>query len=122
MSRLNLEDNELRKPTVANGLRLGTLTKVLTGPITIAADAPTMQTLDANGAARSVIMPDETVVANRGLAFFIKNGAAGAFALNIRNSGDTTTVGSIAQNLSAWVILTPNLGGAATYIWTVHPA
>lgn len=46
-------------------------------------------------AARKVILPAPTL--SKGLMFWVVNNSAGAFALNVRDSGDTTTIQSIPQ-------------------------
>lgn len=47
-------------------------------------------------AARKVILPSPALCA--GFMFFVVNNSGGSFALNVRDSGDTTTIQSIAQN------------------------
>lgn len=119
MSRLNMDDNLLRNPLIVSGLHLATMTRTLAGAFTITADLPPAITLDPGGATRTIVMPSETVEANRGLAFYIRNGADAAEDLTIRNSADAVTVGTISQNEAAWVILMPAIAGAATFTWVV---
>lgn len=119
MSRLNLEDSELRRPTIVNKLRYGTISKTLTADLTLDADSPPLITLDPGGATRKVIMPSETVEANKGLTFYIRNGADAAEDLTIRNSTDTTTMGTISQNEAGTVVLMPAIAGGTTYTWVV---
>jgi hypothetical protein len=73
------------------GLKLETLSAVLTGPFTVVATMPPILSLDPNGTARSVVMPAEAT--SRGQVFLIANnsGTTG-ISLNIRDSGDTTTL------------------------------
>lgn len=53
-------------------------------------------------AARSVILPAPAL--SKGLMFLIVNNSAGANALNIRDSGDTTTIQAVAQNKRCLVV------------------
>ena len=75
--------------------------RVLQANVVLAnAGEPTMQLLDANGAARNVNLPLET--ANDGKMLLISNIAAGAFALTLQsNAGAALTPAvSVAQNKS----------------------
>lgn len=119
MSRLSMDDNDLRNPTIVSGLRLRTMTKTLGAAFTITADMPPAITLDPGGATRQIVMPLETVESNKGLAFYIRNGADAAEDLTIRNAANDTTVGTISQNEAAWVILMPAIAGGETFTWVV---
>jgi hypothetical protein len=119
MSRLNMDDNTLRRPTIESKLRLKTMTKTLAAAFTVTADLPPIITLDPGGATRQVVMPSETDEANWGLTFIIRNGANAAEDLTIRDSANAVTVGTISQDESALVTLAPAIAGAATYTWTV---
>lgn len=119
MSRLHMDDNELRNPKIMSGFRLQTMTKTLGAAFTITADMPPAITLDPGGATRQVIMPLETVEANKGLTFIIRNGANAAEDLTIRNAANDATLGTISQDEAALVSLMPAVAGAATFTWTV---
>jgi hypothetical protein len=114
-----MDDIDLRKVVIRNGLRLATMTKTLTGTFTLDKDLPPAITLDPGGATRQVVMPSETLEENHGLTFYIRNGADAVEDLTIRDSTNATTVGTISQNEAAIVTLMPAIAGAATYTWVV---
>lgn len=120
MSRMNHEDNEFRRPTIVNKLRLGHIYKTLAADFTLNADSPVALVLDPGGAGRKLIMPLETVEENKGLAFFVRNGADAAEDITVRNNGDSATIGTISQNEAAWLVLLPAINGGATYTWTIE--
>lgn len=120
MSRLNMDDIELRRPTITNKLRFGYITKTLAADLTLDADMPTCLVLDPGGAGRKLIMPLETVDANKGLAFFVRNGADAAEDITVRNNADGATIGVISQNECAWLVLLPAVAGAATFTWAME--
>jgi len=97
--RSNLDDNKCYNLDLRSGLKMGTTNQVLTGPITIGANAGPILSLDANGATRVVTMP----LKGSRFMYLVVNKAAGAFALTI-NDSTGATVGSVPQNKSAWVV------------------
>lgn len=120
MSRMSHDDIDVRRMVVMFGLRLATMTKTLTGTFTMTNKLPPAITLDPGGATpRKVLMPSETDAENIGLTFYIRNGADAAEDLQIRDSGDTTTLGTISQSEAAIITLMPAIAGAATYSWVV---
>jgi hypothetical protein len=91
--------SEAERITSLSGKRAS---RVLSGAITLQnAREPLIQFLDANGAARNVNMPLETV--NDGSIMLIVNVAAGAFALTIQsNAGAALSPAvSVAQGKAA---------------------
>lgn len=120
MSRLTQEDNVLHRPTIQNKLRFGFATRTLAADLTLNAEDATCQVLDPGGAGRKLIMPLETDVANRGLAFFVRNGADAAEDITVRNNGDSATIGTISQNECAWLILLPAVAGGSTFTWAME--
>ena len=68
------------------------LVQVLTGTLTISADAPSLISLDCNGAARNLDMADEAVAGMEGKLWFINNLTAATHALTVRNDAAGTIV------------------------------
>lgn len=81
-------------------MRVQPQAKVLAGDVTLTKDSPTLQFLDANGAARNVDLP--AFADSRGLMFIIHNTAAGIFSLTVRAPGPATVV-VVAQDKGALV-------------------
>ncbi len=98
--RNNLRRPEIYDPVIMTGLRLASLSKIVGTNEAIAAAAPPVLYLDPNGAAQNVLLPlaDSTT---KGLTFFIRNIAAGAFAIAVKDSTNTTTFVSLAQSAFA---------------------
>lgn len=96
MSRINIEGNRAADTTVERKWKLRRASLVLTAGIVITKDHPPVLLLDANGAARNVDLPAITPDMD-GMIFIIRNMAAGAFSLTIRNAA-LATVGTAAQN------------------------
>lgn len=78
----------------------------LAGTATAMSDADTTLTVGSSTtqvgvptAARKVILPPPAQ--SQGLVFFVVNNSAGAFALNIRDNADATTLQSVPQNKRA---------------------
>lgn len=93
----NLQNTRVSDFTITDRLRLGKNTKVLSGTYTMTAGDPVLQFLDANGAARDVLLPP----ISDGLVYVVVNRAAAAFALTVKDSTGVTTVAVAAQNKSA---------------------
>lgn len=113
MSRVNSEQSRVEGAILATKTKMGTMSKVLTGTQVISKDMPTMLFLDANGAARNVDFPAITDDM-KGLYFVVKNTAAGAFALTLRNAA-AATIGDLAQAESCMVVC----DGAAWHVLMV---
>jgi hypothetical protein len=98
MGQMNLEGGTLRSFFIDRQFKLRSFTFTMTGALTITADHPPMLFLDANGAARTLTLPAEAD--SDGLVFFLKNTAAGAFAITVEDDA-TGTVAVCAQNEGA---------------------
>lgn len=83
MSRVNIEGAEVYDSLLRTGNRLGVNIQTLGGAISLGKDAPHIQVLDANGAARNVNLPPSP---QKGDFYLVLNPAAGAFALTLQDS------------------------------------
>lgn len=90
------ENNNLYDPVIWKGLRLGVMTQVLGGNLTMDRDFPTIINLDPNGA-RDVLLPPE----EEGLVFLFNNWAGGAEDITVKDDSGVSTIGTISQNESA---------------------
>lgn len=108
MSHVNSWDSKARSLRIMHRLYLGTMAQTLAGTYTMDADMPTALGLDPGGATRVVLLPPE----EEGLTFYIKNMADAAEDLTVKEDSNTTTIGTISQNETAWFVC---IGG----IWTI---
>ena len=97
--RQRLDDASLHNPRLVEGVKGNVVAMVLGATITLSSPLQRIYALDANGAGRTVIMPDEATC--KGQECYIINTAAGAFGLTIKNSLNNATVGQIDQNEGA---------------------
>lgn len=84
----------------------------LTGTYQITPKSGNLLRLDANGAARDVTLPGiaDGLEDSNGVIFMIRNTAAGAFALTVKDPGGAT-VATVGQNEAAIVV------GAGAEVW-----
>lgn len=100
MSRTNKNDSRQKGSVLVSRTFLGTMPVTLGGTLTMDADMPTGLCLNPGGAGRTVLLPPE----EEGLAYFIANAASGDEDLTIKEDSNTTTIGTISQNETAWVV------------------
>jgi len=100
-SRTDVAGIKMYDPFIMNGLRLASMTLQPADNFPISTSHPTVLLLDPNGAAKDVLLPAEADSKN--LVFIIRNIAAGAFAIVVKEDSDTTTIISLAQGKSAMV-------------------
>lgn len=108
MGRGNNWDSRNLGSRLIAGTYLGEMVQTLGGTLTMDRDMPTGICLDPGGATRVVLLPPEEA----GLAFFIANAADAAEDLTIKEDSNTTTIGTISQNETAWLVC---LGG----VWRI---
>lgn len=112
MSRTDKEGINLRTSVIAEGNVFQTNIQTLGAAVTLGPNAPPVQILDANGAARNVILPSNSI---KGQFFYITNTAAGAFSLTVKDATNATLVVTVAQGKTALVV---SKGDASVTAWT----
>lgn len=105
MMRSNSEAGYIKDPLI-QGAKYTTLKQALTGTFTMRDAMPDLLALSA-AAAQNVLLPLATA-ANEGRAFVIVNTSAGAFTLTVKDSTNTTTIGTVAQSKASKFV---NIGG-----------
>lgn len=101
MSRTDKEGVNIRSSVLAEGNMLGMAKQALGATYTIPPNAPPFQDLDANGGARTVNLPSNSV---KGQFILITNYTGAANSLTVKDFTSTTTVGVVAQNKAALFI------------------
>lgn len=96
------EDNRLKRPRMRNGFRMDTLKVTLAADMSLDSDTPGILTVDPTADNRKVILPAITEP-YKGLCFLIANAADAAESILVRSPADAATIGTIAQNETAWV-------------------
>lgn len=94
--RLNIEGGRLESVELAKVIKMAGASFQPADNYVVTVDHPTYMSLDANGAAKDVLLPLASTARN--LVFIISNSSAAAFAIVVKDSTDTTTFVSIAQN------------------------
>lgn len=89
---------------LAGELRLRTQVHTLTGTYVVAADSPSLLSLDPGGAARNVDMAAEEAVGMEGKIWVIVNAADAAEVITIRNDAAGTIV-TLTQNECAIIFV-----------------
>lgn len=102
------ENQQLYDPTIVKGARLGVLTQVLTGNITIDEDSQPLLNIDPNGA-RTITFPAPSAY-NEGMFWIMNNWAGGAEDITINNSA-AAGIGTLSQNEAGIVFI----AGGVTY-------
>lgn len=100
MSHTNKHGNLGFDQILVAGMKLGTMVLGAAGTITMDRDFPVAIALDPGGATRVLLLPPE----EEGLAFFIANSADAAEDLTVKEDSNTTTIGTISQNETAWLV------------------
>jgi len=105
MSRTILEGTESYDLKMANRTKYGVNVQAVTAQVGLLADSATVQVLTPN-ADLDVLLPDETLPANRGLVFIIFNNAAAAsgFDLLVKENDDTTLVDTLTEQQGAMFV------------------
>lgn len=102
------ENQQHYDPIIVKGFRLGTLTQVLGGNLTIDEDMQPLLNIDPNGA-RDVTFPAPSAY-NEGMCWIINNWAGGAEDITVKNSGGST-IGTCSQAEAMLVFI----AGGVTY-------
>ena len=114
MSRIDKEGVVIRESVIAENNVLQTNIQTATvATITMQAGAPPLQIIDANGAARTILLPPST---QKGGFFFFMNPAAAAFSLTIKDATNVATIATIAQGKAAMLFCN---GDGTTTAWKV---
>lgn len=100
VATLLLDDGPSMKGRISFG-SLGYRQVVLSADDTLVATSEAVQLLDANGANRNITLP--ALAVSRGLFYWIKNEAAGAFNLVVKDAAAATIV-TLNQNEAALVV------------------
>ena len=99
MSRVDKEGVILRESVIAENNVYQANVQILTvATITLPLGCPPLQFLDANGVARTVNLPTNSV---KGTVIKLANTAAGVFAITVKDLTSATTVATIANGKSA---------------------
>ena len=104
----NMYDNKWEK-----GVKFGVQLQTAGADVTMDEDAAFIQVLTLTGAGRKLLLPAASVQ-RKGLTFLVLNTSASALDITVRDSGDTTTFGTISQNEGALITCT-----GATWITTL---
>lgn len=101
MSRTDKEGVNIRQSVIAESNVLGTSKQALSATTTLGTGSMPYQDLDANGGARTLNLPSNSI---KGLFFIISNYTGAANSITVKDLTSTTTVVVVAQNKAALVV------------------
>ena len=93
--RQELVDCLLDNPVIRKGLKLAYAAQAIADNFAVTVDHPSLLFLDPNGGAKDVLLPAEA--SSAGLVFIIVNTADAAETITVKDDGDSSTIGSLAQ-------------------------
>lgn len=98
----NINGGRIENSKLVNGIMGGVNVQTLGGTFTIDKGFPLINYLDPGGAGRTVLLPAESD--SEGLILYISNQADAAEDLTVKEDSNTTTIVTISQSESAFLV------------------